>query len=219
MKGYLANLRPFERRVVVGVGVLLFLVLNVWFVFPHFSDWGTVQARMREAQDKLAKYQSAIADMPGYERKVKAMESEGLAVPPEDQALHFSTAIQSQAAQSHVNIIQTSKISSRTNAYFLEQSQSISTQSGESELVDFLFNLGAGNSLIRVRDLSLRPDPPRQQLQANIKLVASYQKKLTRAAAPPAGARPAATAPKSGPSSPAPPPNTGSKSGPNVKKS
>jgi len=41
--------------------------------------------------------------------------------------------------------------------------------------------------MIRVRDLSLRPDPPRQQLVANVKLVASYQKKSTaRPAAAPA---------------------------------
>jgi len=51
--------------------------------------------------------------------------------------------------------------------------------------VDFLYSLGSGNSLIRVRDLRLHPDPPRQQLQADIRLAASYQKK----AAP----RPAAT--------------------------
>ena len=32
------NLRPFEKRLVVGVGAVLFVVLNAWFVFPHFSD-------------------------------------------------------------------------------------------------------------------------------------------------------------------------------------
>ena len=32
------NLRPFEKRLVVGVGAVLFVVLNAWFVVPHFSD-------------------------------------------------------------------------------------------------------------------------------------------------------------------------------------
>jgi len=50
--------------------------------------------------------------------------------------------------------------------------------------VDFLYNLGSGNSLIRVRDLSLRPDPPRQQLSGNVKLVASYQKNPSKKPAP-----------------------------------
>ena len=44
--------------------------------------------------------------------------------------------------------------------------------------------LGSGASMIRVRDLELQPDPPKQRLNANIRLVASYQK--NRAAAPPA---------------------------------
>ncbi|HLH56497.1 MAG TPA: hypothetical protein VKY92_23125, partial [Verrucomicrobiae bacterium] len=71
------------------------------------------------------------------------------------------------------------------------KSQSLSVQAGEQQLVDFLYDLGSGNSQIRVRDLSVRPDPPRQQLVAQVKLVASYQKKPT---ARPAG-RPAAPAP------------------------
>src|SRR4051812_22830112 len=32
------NLRPHERRVVIVVGVIVFVVLNAWFVWPHFSD-------------------------------------------------------------------------------------------------------------------------------------------------------------------------------------
>ena len=50
--------------------------------------------------------------------------------------------------------------------------------------MDFLYSLGSGNSLIRVRDLTLRPDPPRQQLSGTVKLVASYQKNPPKKAAP-----------------------------------
>ncbi len=49
--------------------------------------------------------------------------------------------------------------------------------------MDFLYKLGSGASMIRVRDLELQPDPPRQRLSANIRLVASYQKNSTAAAA------------------------------------
>jgi hypothetical protein len=42
--------------------------------------------------------------------------------------------------------------------------------------------------MIRVRDLELQPDTPRQHLDANIRLVASYQKN------PPAGNLKPATA-------------------------
>ena len=49
--------------------------------------------------------------------------------------------------------------------------------------MDFLYKLGSGASMIRVRDLELQPDPPHQRLSANIRLVASYQKNPTAATA------------------------------------
>ena len=92
-----------------------------------------------------------------------------------------------QAAQSGVAISSSGKIQSDTNQFFVELSQNVNVVSKEQSLVDFLFNLGSGNSLIRVRDLGLQPDPPRQQLMASIKLVASYPKASCpqRRAAPP----------------------------------
>jgi hypothetical protein len=58
----------------------------------------------------------------------------------------------------------------------VEQTQTITVHATEGQLVDFLYKIGSGASMIRVRDLELQPDPPRQHLAANIKLVASYQK-------------------------------------------
>jgi type II secretory pathway component PulM len=184
MKGYLANLRPFEKRLVVGVGVVLFIVLNLWFVVPHFSDWGKVQVRMTKARGTVDTFNREIAQKSFYEREIKKLESEGLAVPPEDQAHHFQSAVQSQAAQSAVPIQNSGRINTRTNQFFIEQMQTIQVQCKEQPLVDFLYQLGSGNSLIRVRDLTLRPDPSQQQLSANIKLVASYQKKTATKARP-----------------------------------
>jgi Tfp pilus assembly protein PilO len=189
MSAYLDNLRPFEKRVVFGVAVLLFIVLNFWFVFPRFSDLSNTKIRRREAEQKLANYQAEIRQIPVYERQIKELESENLGVPPEEQAIQFSRAIQSQQAQSGVNIISTGKQTTRTNQFFLELSQTINVQAREEQLVNFLYSLGSGNSLIRVRELSLKADQPRQQLNANVTLVASFQKKPVRAPA----ATPAAT--------------------------
>jgi Tfp pilus assembly protein PilO len=181
-KGYLANLRPSERRLVVGIGVVFFVVINFWFVIPKFGEWARVQARMWEAQEKLAVYQKEIARIPVYQRTVRQLESEGQSVPAEEQTANFSRTIQNQGARSGVQILSTSKMQVRTNQFFLELSQSIAVQGQESQLVDFLYNLGSGNSSIRVRDISLRPDPPRHQLTANVKFVASYQKTTPRSA-------------------------------------
>jgi Tfp pilus assembly protein PilO len=185
------NLRPFEKRLVVGVAVVLFIVLNLWFVVPHFSDLGQAQKRRTDALEKIRRWQVEINQMPVYQRQVKEMASEGQDVPAEDQQNQFSRAIQMQQAQSGVNISSTSKQTVRTNQFFLELTQQISVQSPEAQLVDFLYNLGSGNSLIRVRDLALKPDGPRQQLSGTVKLVASYQKNPPKKAAPGASPAPA----------------------------
>lgn len=177
MKSYLDNLRPVEKRLVVGVAAVLFLVVNAAFVVPHFSDLKLVQNRTDKARLNLEKYRGEIQQLPFYSNSVVKIQGEGLDVPPEDQASAFRDAIGAEATKSGVSLQQVSKDMTRTNQFFLELSKIVSVQSGEEQLVNFLFNLGNGGSLIRVRDLSLRPDPPRYSLSANVKLVASYQKK------------------------------------------
>jgi type II secretory pathway component PulM len=177
MNGYWANLKPFEKRVVVGFGALFFIVLNFVFVFPHFSDLTSVHDRMADAQRKLARYHTEFLHTNQYVMGLRDLERENSDVAAEEQSLQFANAVNAQAGQSGVHIVSASHISTQTNQFFLEKSQSLSVQSGEEQLVDFLYDLGSGNSQVRVRDLSLRPDAPRQQLVAQVKLVASYQKR------------------------------------------
>ena len=179
MSAYWNNLKPFEKRVVVGIAAFFFVVLNFFFVFPHFSDLSAVHARMEEAQAKLTRYENEFAQTNGYLAGLRGFEKEGQDVAIEDQAFQFANAIQAQAGQSGVRVLSNGRINTQTNQSFLEKSQTISVQGGEPQLVDFLYNLGSGSSQIRVRDLGVRPDQPRQQLVANVKLVASYQKKVT----------------------------------------
>ena len=55
MKKYFAQLRPMERRLVVGVAVILVIVLNWWFIWPHFSDWNDLRRRNDEAPEGVAR--------------------------------------------------------------------------------------------------------------------------------------------------------------------
>ncbi len=177
MKKYFAQLRPLERRLAIGVLVVLFLVLNYVFIWPHFSDWGSLQKRGEDARRKLKLYQTAIAQRPGYEAQVKNLESGGQVIPIDDQSVTMMRAIQTRSAQSGVGIINTSRQMTRTNdAFFIEQIQNISVLGDDKQLVDFLFKLGNDASAIRVRDLELQPDAAKQKLNANLRLVASYQK-------------------------------------------
>jgi hypothetical protein len=202
MSAYWDNLKSFEKRVVVGFGALFFVVLNFLFVIPHFSDLTTVHVRMDEAQRRLERYKTEIAQTNMYTRKLREFERENSDVPAEEQSLQFANTVNAQAGQSGVHIVSNSHINTQTNQFFLEKSQSLSVQSGEDQLVDFLYTLGSGNSQIRVRDLSVRPDPPRQQLVAQVKLVASYQKRAPSRPAGPPGSSPANRRAAAGPNTP-----------------
>ena len=194
MKKYFAHLRPLERRLAVGVVVVLILVLNFVFIWPHFSDWSQLKTRLKNARDTLASYQATIAQATNYQAQVKSMEGEGEFVALEDQAINFMRTIQAQAEASGVGRANYSRSIMHTNdAFFVEQVQNINVVATDQQLVDFLYKLGSGASMIRVRDLELQPDAPRLHLNANIRLVASYQKNPAapaRAAAP-ANSKPA----------------------------
>src|SRR5664279_5393970 len=183
MKKYLAQLRPLERRLVVGVAVVLFIVLNWAFVWPHFSDLGNYRSRQDDAKRKLKNYQAAVAQMSALQKQVKNFENEGNFVAPEDQSIDLMRTIQSQAAASGFGIQNFSRSIMQTNQFFVEQWQNINVLATEEQLVDFLYKLGSGSSMIRVRDLTLQPDVPHQRRSADIRLVASYQKNPTPATA------------------------------------
>jgi len=213
MNKYLSRLTPQERRFVVGVAMLLFVVINLVWVRPHFSDWSNLKNRLSAARSELSKRETATNQIPILTAKIKALQRDDTDVPPEDQAIQLLRTIQAQTAQTGVQFLGNNPPLTRTNQSFMEQIQTIHVQAMEKQLVDFLYNLGAGNSLVRVRALTVYPDAPRQHLHADITFVASYQKKPPARPAPSAAAakpdtkpvlRPAAPPPKK----PAPPPST-----------
>jgi len=224
MSAYWSSLRPLEKRVVVGAGVIFFVVLNVLFVLPRLSEVNAMYARLETANRTVKKYQAEFAQTNAYAQGLRDLDkASAMAMPAEEQSFQFANAIQAEAGRSKVEMVSNGKIMTLTNQFFLEKSQPISVQATETNLVNFLFNLGSGGSLIRVRDLGLRPDPARQQLLANVKLVASYQKntpaKPASPAAPAPGARPAAAQSKpaaapiqAGPSNLNPPVSTSKRS-------
>ena len=183
------NLRPNERRLVVFVAVVVFIVLNVWFVWPHYGDFARARGRLARAQQTLAMFTSEIKQLSTYEERVRVFERENPAATRDDQSIEMLKIIQEKAFRNGINIISYPRSTTRTNEFFVEQIQPISLQAPEDKLVDFLYDLGTGESTIRVRGFSLRPDQARQQLGGNLSLVASYQRKL------PAPRTPSATGP------------------------
>lgn len=176
------NLRPQERRMVVIVGIVIFIVINVVFVRPIFGEYGRTMNDMSKAQQQLNRYQTEINKKPQYERQLHELESSGSFVAQEEQASKLMGDVTSQAALSGVTVTRYDPTprgaSGKTNSFFEEQTMSISVNMGEKELIDFLYNLGSGGSLVRVRNLNLSPEVPnRYRLQGNLTLVESFQKK------------------------------------------
>ncbi|MBM3834117.1 MAG: type II secretion system protein M [Verrucomicrobia bacterium] len=190
------NLRPHEKRLVVIVAIVLFVVLNLWLVWPHFKDWGILQEQREKNNRTLQTYQKEIARISTYESKLKDLESQGSSVVGEGQDLDLLLTVQNQARLTGLNITRNDPrpkaSSTKTNQFFEEQTLSIHVNTGNEELVNFLVSLASTNSLIRVQNLSLRPAPGQMRLEGDITLVASYQKKAPPQPAPSASPRPAA---------------------------
>jgi Tfp pilus assembly protein PilO len=199
------NLRPGERRLVVFVAIVVFLVLNFVLVWPRFGDLGRTQQKLKDARDTLRKFQMELARKPQYERELKRLESAGQFIPSEAQALELQREVQVQVAQTGVTVTRwdaTQRTASlKTNSFFDEQTLTIQVNTGEKELVEFLYNLAKGQSLIRVRSLNLRRDPSQTRLDGSIMLVKSFQRKPPPRAATPVTVAAATTTKAAAPAS------------------
>ena len=207
---YFSRLSSLERLFIAGAIICVFVVINLVFVFPKFGKLKGIERRDRDAKAKLELYEKEIAQTDFYRTNITILEGDGASVPLEDQGVSFLQAIQSEAVKSGVIVQANNRQPERTNQFFLERAQSLTTLSEESQLVDFLYNLGTGSSQTRVRAISIRPDPSRTKLNATITLVASFQKKppVRTATAPVPAVKPATKeTPKDSPK-PAPTPVT-----------
>ncbi|MBI4324075.1 MAG: type II secretion system protein M [Chloroflexi bacterium] len=173
------NLRPQERRLVVLVGLIVFVVLNIWFVRPHFKDWKEMRAKLAQAEKNRTAYKAEIARMPGYETKLNHLKSTGSEILSEE--LQLQRIVQTQASSTGVLVTRYTpnprSSGVQTNQFFEEQLLSIDFNTGANELVNFLVSLASANSMIRVREMNLKPDPSQTKLVGTITFVANYQKK------------------------------------------
>ncbi len=201
------NLRPQEKRLVIGVGIFVFVLLNYFLVWPRFDDLNTHKSAMVRSRKKLAEYKAEVDKMPAYQLQLAKLEEGNPLVESAEQALLLIRRVQEQAARSGVTLASqrpVPRVNIKTNAFFEEEGLAISFTAGDKELVDFLVTLGGDNSMIRVRDMDLKPDPSRSQLVCNLTLFASYPKASARSTPPPAKVNaPPPTKPAAPPAKPA----------------
>lgn len=205
------NLRPGERRVVIVVAVICFVVLNAWFIWPHFNDATKALATINKGQldwtNHYEKIQNNIKHG-GTQDQINALIKEqgtGANLESGSREIQLQRTVQQKAPQFGVTVIQynetptTAYNMGKTNAFFEERSLRISVQCGESNLVNFLYDIGNDSSMIRVKELNLKPaDQNRYRLNGTVLLSANFPKKQAepvRAATTPARG-PATAVPK-----------------------
>jgi len=201
------NLRPGERRVVIVVAVIVFVVLNAWFVWPHFSDSSKALGMINKGRlDWTNHYDAIQKDIRpgGTKARIDALlKEQGSGANLEgSREIQLQRKVQEKAPQYGVTVLNYNDIQStafnlgKTNAFFEERSLRIGVQCGESNLVNFLYDIGNDSSMIRVRELHLKPaDQNRYRLNGEVLLSANFPKKQPEPArATTTPARPAATA-------------------------
>lgn len=173
------NLRPNERRMVVIVALVVFVVLNIWFVWPRFGDWKIVRAQIEKARKTLETYQAEIAREPIYKAREKELGLSGSEILSKE--LDLQRMVQTAAGSAGVMLPRIDPrpraATTATNQFYEHQVLSVDYLCGGKELIDFLVNIAAGNSLIRVKELNVHPDSSQTKLSGNILFVASYQMK------------------------------------------
>src|SRR4051812_42716474 len=106
-----------------------------------------------------------------------------------DHARSFSSNVLAEATTSGLMVMSISKVISRTNAFFAESRQNLALEAAEPQLVDFLQNLAASNSALRVQSLSLHQTPDRSRLRASMTIKGDYRVPAARQSQEPAAAQ------------------------------
>ena len=177
------NLSPTERRMVLFGLVLLVVLLNYLLIWPYFGEWGKTEKMLTDETARQRKFMAEISQRQKYEKQLAELKLKGVpGLLDADRVPMMQQTIYAQGGLSGVTITRVTvpppvRVTGTTNQFFDERLVTVDVNGLEAELVDFLFQLGSGESMMRVRDITnLRPDPSRTRLQASLTLVASFQK-------------------------------------------
>jgi len=169
MKKYFAHLRPLERRLAVGVAVILILVLNWWLIWRLFRLGEFAAARGRRAPE-MALYQSVIRSL--RYRAGEEIGSQG-EICRRKTRLSISCAPSSHNPPPSALTLTVIHAPQCTRTSFHEQTKYQRHPTTNNRGLPLQARLRA--SMVRWGS-GVAPDGAKQHLNANIRLVASYQK-------------------------------------------
>ena len=104
------NLKPQERRWVVIVVLVVFVLLNFIFVWPNFGNLGRSEQGLRDTQAMLKKYNDEIGRQSGYANKLRELQEGGQFIANEEQGLRLSQEVNNQAALTGVSILSSTPV-------------------------------------------------------------------------------------------------------------
>ena len=107
--------------------------------------------------------------------RIRVLEAEDLGLLPIDQTRPFTSSIFTETSRAGLLVMSTSKVNSRTNQAFSELQQTLALEATELQLLDFLRNVAASNSSLRIQSLSVRPTTDRSRLRANMAIAGYYR--------------------------------------------
>ncbi len=171
------NLRPGERRLIVLVAIVTFIVLNFWFVWPHRNDWKQATDDLEAARTKLEEYSATAGELDLTSQKLTKSGASNLMA--EQESVHLLRTIQGLTAKHEVNVNRYEPQTESplgTNGMFVEITLPIQfVNTWDTTLVNFLVSVSEDESLIRVRDFRVQPNSQRNGLAGRMSLVASYR--------------------------------------------
>ena len=80
------NLKSSELRFLGLVALVVFAMLNVWLVWPHFYEWATAKDEIAKSRKKLKDWQVRIERRPQQEEVLRRLEKQGPTALMEGQA-------------------------------------------------------------------------------------------------------------------------------------
>src|SRR5208282_1928997 len=88
------NLTPQERRIVVAIAVVVFVVLNLLLVWPHFSDLARVRKQLNDTRKTMMDWNKEISldqETNGYKTQLHNLERQqgGGVVNQQPQLINF----------------------------------------------------------------------------------------------------------------------------------
>ena len=177
------NLNAYERRLIGGVLLGIFFVVNLMLVGPKFSEWGEVRAQRESAQQKLRVYQAVLNKRGGLEERLAKLESSGMKVLPEERSSKLFELIQQKLRENKLPAtgLQDNRPSSRAGnlrkpkeEFFEQNTYSLNINADYKQLIDFLVAIGGDEDLM-IRVGRLHIELAGHQLNCRITLIANYQ--------------------------------------------